>query len=287
MPPTDGLWVWVWNWRNCEGGDASAVAARLNRAGARGAIVKTADGGAWFDQEAPAAAIAQRLRQAGTRCATWQYCYGQDIVGEAQRAIETIALCQPDFHVLDIEDEFASLPDPAGAATQLVGAIRRALPAAPLCYSPLPIIRYHLRLPYRQLTDAGCTMLPQLYWTALRWSPQDTVQVFYSDAQTYELLQNPVAPAYQDAPGAQPTAAELQAFLDLVLARGARGISVWSYEHLDEDGWQRAAQVARALSTVAQGSDPCSTLREQIAAVAAERDRLAATLAQIRALLAS
>jgi len=130
-------------------------------------------------------------------------------------------------------------------------------------------------------------MLPQLYWTALRWSPQDTVQVFYADAQTYELLQNPVAPAYQDAPGARPTAAELQTFLDLVLARGARGISVWSYEHLDEDGWQRAAQVARALSTAEQTSDPCSTLREQIAAVAAERDRLAAMLAQIRALLAS
>lgn len=285
MLPTDGLWVWIWNWRNCDGGDAATVAARLKVVGARGAIVKAADGSGWFDQGAAVSAVCAQLRAQGVQAATWQYCYGRDVAGEAQRAIETITEAQPAFHVLDVEQEFEDLSDAAGAATTLAQTIRAAVPAGfPLCYSPLPAIRYHLRLPYRQLTDAGAIMLPQLYWTGLQWTPQRTVEAFYDDAARYELLTQPIAPAYEDAPGCRPVDDDLDAFVQLTLGRGATGMSVWSYEHLDAAGWARAARAAAALAT-ATAADPCATLRVQLAQLTTDRDRLIGIVAQVKALV--
>ena len=286
MQPTDGFWVWIWNWRNCDSGDAAAVAARLRAAGARGAILKVADGASWFDQGQPATAITAALRAQGVQCATWQYCYGRDVTGEAQRAVETILEAKPAFHVLDVEQEFEDLPDPASTAATLSATVLERVPAGyPLCYSPLPAIRYHLKLPYRQLTDAGLTMLPQLYWTGLQWTPQQTASVFYADAAQYALLGRPIAPAYEDAPGARASDADLDAFVQLVQAQGATGLSVWSYEHLDAAGWQRAARVAQALAPTP--SDPCAALHTQLAAVTQQRDALQHTLDAVRAALAS
>jgi hypothetical protein len=288
MRPTDGFWVWIWNWRNCEGGDAAAVAARLHSVGARGAILKAADGAVWFDQGQPVSAIVAALRAQGTECATWQYCYGRDVAGEAQRAVETVQEAAPLFHVLDVEQEVEDLPDPAAAATALARSVLMHLPAGyPLCYSPLPAIRYHLKLPYRQLTDAGLTMLPQLYWTGLGWTPQQTAAVFYADAAQYDLLPQPVAPAYEDAPGARASDADLDAFVQLTLAQGATGLSVWSYEHLDAAGWQRAARAAQAIAAKAASiADPCAGLGVQLAALTQQRDALQHTLDAVRAALA-
>jgi hypothetical protein len=288
MRLTDGFWVWIWNWRNCEGGNAAAVAARLRSVGARGAILKAADGAAWFDQGQPVSAIVAALRAQGTECATWQYCYGRDVAGEAQRAVETVQAAAPLFHVLDVEQEVEDLPDPAAAATALAQSVlTRIPPGYPLCYSPLPAIRYHLKLPYRQLADAGLTMLPQLYWTGLGWTPQQTAAVFYADAAQYDLLPQPVAPAYEDTLGARAGDADLDAFVQLTLAQGATGLSVWSYEHLDAAGWQRAARAAQAIAAKAASiADPCAGLGVQLAALTQQRDALQHTLDAVRAALA-
>jgi hypothetical protein len=105
-------------------------------------------------------------------------------------------------------------------------------------------------------------MPPQFYWTGLGWSPQQTVEWFYDDATQYNLLTEPVAPAYEDAPGARDADGDHAAFLDLVLKQGATGHSVWSYEHLDDPGWQRAARAAAALNPPA---DPCAAVQAQLA----------------------
>jgi hypothetical protein len=105
-------------------------------------------------------------------------------------------------------------------------------------------------------------MPPQFYWTGLGWSPQQTVGFFYDDAAQYNLLAQPIAPAYEDAPGARDADGDHAAFLDLVLQHGATGISVWSYEHLDDPGWQRAARAAAALNPPA---DPCADVKAQLA----------------------
>ena len=252
MPATDGLWIWIWNWQNCEGGNAATIAAKLKSVGAKGAIVKVADGDHWFEQGQPATAIVAALRAAGTDAATWQYCYGKNATAEMTLGVQTIQQCAPAFHVLDVEQEFEDYSNAATVATALASGIKADIAEGfPLCYSPLPAIRYHLRLPYRQFTDAGLLMLPQLYWTGLQWTEQQTREWFYVDAAQYGLTGQPIAPAYQDSAGCRPTEDDLRSFLAGILAAGATGCSVWSYEHLDAGGWARAALAALLLRSAA------------------------------------
>lgn len=286
-----GVYLWVWNLRNCEGGDLAAIAQRVKSAGAAGVILKASDGNTWFDQGQPVSAVIPALEKLGCRCATWSYHYGQDVAGEAQRVNETIAVA-PAFHVLDIEQEVEDLPNPSIVADQLVQAIAANNPAnVPLCYAPLPAIRYHLRLPYRQLTDAGLTMLPQLYWTGIQWSVAQTVAVFYGDATQYDLLTQPVFPAYEDAAGARATAADVATFVAAIQAQGAAGCSVWSYEALDAGGWERVALAAAAFAPVAPPADPCVELRQELtdaqANVVALSGEITALAAKISAAVAA
>lgn len=247
----DGLWVWVWNWPNCDGGDYDAVAARLRACNANGVIVKASDGASWFNQHVPVSTIITELRKRGVRVATWSYHYGMNAVGEAQRVIETLAAA-PDFHVFDVEAEVEGLANPAAYATTLLSTINAMnRNNVPLCYAPLPAIRYHLKLPYRQFTDDKCAMLPQLYWTGLNWTVQQTTTVFYGDALQYALVGEglpTVYPVYEDSTGFAPTAADVDAFATSIMQHGATGASVWSYEEMDDAAWARARSVALALS---------------------------------------
>src|SRR3970282_21238 len=90
MATLDGKWVWVWNWRRCDDADPARVAARPEAAGCRGALIKAYDGPHWFDQGLPWREIARALKADGLAVGGWGYHYGQDIAGEAPRAMETV-----------------------------------------------------------------------------------------------------------------------------------------------------------------------------------------------------
>ena len=285
MTPFDGTLVWIWNLVNCDGGDYDAIAGRIKDVGARGVIVKASDGGNWFPQgrngQTPVSEIVSELRGRGLTAVTWGYCYDYSEAAEAQRAIETIEQARPDAHVLDVEQEDEQQPGTAADATALAHAIKSASPPDfPLAYAPLPAIGLHVRLPYRQFTDAGLAMLPQLYWSALGWTPQYTVRQFYEALATYDLARQPIYPAYIDAAGARATDEDLAAFLALVAMHGVTGVSVWSYEHLDSDGWRRVAQAARAFP--ATTPDPCVSLRQQLTALSTELAGANARLEAVR-----
>lgn len=187
-----------------------------------------------------------------------------------------------DLHVFDVEAEIEALPRPDQAANALIQSFRTSLPRQPIGYAPIGSIRNHLRAPYRQFTDAGACMLPQAYFTGFGWTPQRTLTELYADLKTYALTQQPVFPAYEDAPtaGAGASAQDVTAFILMARAFGATGISVWSYEHLDEAGWQRVAAAARLLDP-----EPYATLSAQLSTSTAERNALITTIANVKAAL--
>src|SRR2546422_3499714 len=146
MGGLEGKWVWLWNWRRCDGGDALLVAARLNAAGCRGALVKAFDGPRWFNQGAPWRDIAASLKEHGLSVGGWGYLYGEDAAGEARRAIETAQYREADLLVLDVEAEFKDRPD---AAEEICRRIREALgPEYPLYFSSFALPQYHGTFPF-------------------------------------------------------------------------------------------------------------------------------------------
>jgi LysM domain len=237
-----GKWVWVWNWRRCEGGDVQRVAARLRTAGCAGALVKAFDGPRWFDQGRAWREIAAELKTNGVTVGGWGYCYGNDPVGEAQRAIETAQYGQADLLVLDVEAEYKGRPQ---AAEELCRRIRDALgPDFPLYFSSFAIARYHRSFPF-EIFHRHCTgAVPQVYWNAFRWPVEQSLGWMYEDHAALGIPPERIFPAgglYREGTVRYPPAGEVREFVQLAAARGSRGVGFWSYEHMNEEMWQAVA----------------------------------------------
>lgn len=235
----DGKWVWIWNWPRCDGGEATTVAQRLKAAGCAGALVKAHDGPYWFDQGQPWREICRALKAFGLRVAGWAYLYGHDWQGEAQRAIETIHYGEADAYVMDVESEFKGRPDVAEALCQ---RLRQGVGQDfPLFYSTFAIARYHQQFPYAAFERHCSGTLPQVYWNAFRWPVEQALGWTYEDYASLGIAADrilPVAGAYAQGFVAYPSGEELQRFVQSAGERGSKGVSFWSYEHMDDIRWR-------------------------------------------------
>jgi hypothetical protein len=267
----EGKWVWVWNWRRCDGADAARVAARLRVAGCAGALVKAFDGPRWFDQGRAWRDIAAELKANGVAVGGWGYCYGNDPAGEAQRAIETALYGQADLLVLDVEAEYKDRPQ---AADELCRRIRDALgPEYPIYFSSFAIARYHRSFPF-EIFRRYCTgAAPQVYWNAFRWPVEQSLAWTYVDYAALGIPPeqiHPVGGLYQQGTVTFPPPDEVRAFAQVAAQQGSRGVSFWSYEHMNEEMWQ-------AVASANIGAPP----EEEEGMSSAEFDQVNASVAQL------
>ncbi len=275
-----GKWIWVWNWPRCDGGDPARVAERLHAAGCRGALVKAFDGAYWFDQSRAWREIAADLRSHGVAVGGWGYLYGRDPAGEAQRAIETAQYGQADLLVLDVETEFKGHPE---AAEEVCRRIREALgPDYPLYFSTFAIARYHRSFPYGAFQRYCTGTAPQVYWNAFRWPLEQALGWTYEDyaglsVPTESLF--PVGGLYQEGFVRYPEPDDVRRFIEDAAARGSRGVSFWSYEHMSEEMWQAVASARIGEQEEAQmSSKEYELVTASVAQLTARVDRLEAEI---------
>lgn len=260
-----GKWVWIWNWRRCLGGDPARVARRLHQAGCAGVLVKSDDGGHPFDQGQPVWEIVHALQQEGLRAGCWGFVYGCDrptvIYGDLKYTwAEEAAMAArfigerpspsyrgPDVYVVDIEGEYERQPaDPFANAERYLQAVRSAVGRRfPLAYAPLAQPDYHRRLPYAVFQRHCQAVLPQAYHNAMGVSPERALALSYGAFAREGLLALPIAPAG----GAYGTvsADELRRWATEAISRGARMLSWWSFEHIENEQpalWDAIADVA-------------------------------------------
>jgi len=252
-----GKWVWVWNWRRCDGGDPAKVAARLRKAGCRGALIKAHDGPRWFDQGRPWREIAAALKAEGLAAGGWAYLYGRDPAGEARLAGETVSYGGADLFVLDVEAEFEGQPE---AAEELCQRVREQVgPDYPLYYSSFAITRYHRSFPYAVFERCCRGAAPQVYWNAFRWPVAQAVRWTYDD---YAALGTPpqrlfpVAGLYSGRGVPYPAQADVAAFAAEAARSGSPGVSFWSYEHMSDEMWD-------AVGAIPAEEGPMSSLEFQ------------------------
>lgn len=258
----DGTFIWIWNVRNCDGGNPDVIAQRCRQHGVTGVLVKSDDGGAWFDQGQPWPAIAAALRANGLVVAAWGYHYLDDWAAEADRAIETIQSGVCDAYVSDLEAESE------GKARQCEAFFRRIRAAVgdrfPIGYAPLPVIDYHQSLPYLQANAYADVVIPQFYGRLLSsgtdgtlrrhadGSPLWSVDRLWEQWERWSAIWRagghrvpPIRPAF-DAflPG---SAEDIPAYIASLTARQIPGCSFWSYEHLTKPVWAAIGASSRAL----------------------------------------
>ncbi len=278
-----GKWIWVWNWRRCDGGDPQAVVNRLKSAGCRGALVKAFDGGYWFDQGLAFRDIARRLHARGVSAGAWGYLYGEDTAAEASRAIETAQYGEADLLVLDVESEFKGHPE---AALDVCRRIREALgPEYPLYFSSFAIARCHRSFPFEAFREYCTGTAPQVYWNAFRWPLAQAVGWTYDDYASMQIGSGDVFPVgglYEEGATTYPTAAEVREFVRSAAARGSRGVSFWSYEHMDDEMWSAVGgSPLDAGEEDEMSSQEYETLSQQLVAVGARVQRLESEVASL------
>lgn len=245
-----GLWIWYTDRELAqshglssalvaEGGDLPAIARRARGAGLSHLFVKCGEYGYWLQWE-PAL---DYLKKAGFRVLGWSYCRGDDPAQEAESAIRA-AKAGADGHVFDVEAEFEGK---ARAATELGARVRDALgPDYFLGYAPLPIIDFHLNLPYLQFNRFCQGVLPQFYWKALgRFGSLDFLFGQWEKwGQRWREAEEPLPqlfPIGQAYGGVD--AAEIAAFVTACRERGILGFSLWEWAQMGPEAWEAIAQL--------------------------------------------
>jgi hypothetical protein len=113
-------------------------------------------------------------------------------------------------------------------------------------------------------------ILAQTYWTDFGVAPEACL----TQIAACQQLGVPVIPVL---PG--DGAGGFAGFWAAARGMGCTGVSAWRLGSMD------AAALAAFAALEVAPPDPCSDLRGQIAAITAERDRLAATLSRVRTAL--
>jgi hypothetical protein len=233
--------------------------------------VKAFDGGYWFDQGLSFRDVCRCLKARDIGVGGWGYLYGENTAAEASRAIETAQYGEADFLVLDVESEFKGHPE---AAADVCQRIRVTLgPDYPLYFSSFALARYHQSFPFEAFRRYCTGTAPQVYWNAFRWPLEQALGWTYEDYAGMQIPPAEVFPVgglYQEGAVTYPTPQEVRDFAREAARRGSRGVSFWSYEHMDDAMWQAVASAALAGGEEAEmSSQEYEQLSQQLVAVGA------------------
>ncbi|MGW8249734.1 MAG: nuclear transport factor 2 family protein [Anaerolineales bacterium] len=239
-----GKGFYIWKIRECENGENQAIVEAAVRAGLTHVLIKIADGAYSYNLDPsgvdPVPGLVQALRKRGIQAWGWQYLYGKDPVGEANKAIQRIHQCQVDGFVMDVEKEFKE-PGKQAAAVKYLDRLRTAFPDLPLGLSSYRFPSYHPQIPWREFLEHCDYNMPQVYWV-LAHNPVDqlnrSVQEFQAITPYRPIV--PTGSAYKSGSW-QATPEEVTAFLRAAQELNLSGTNFWEWGNCRRylpDTWQ-------------------------------------------------
>lgn len=259
MTMPSGRGWWVWDLRNI--GSIEVVIEQATAANCTHVLLKGGDGPAFWAHQMTEANV-RKLKDAGLGVYAWTYGYGGTSPGSAHAprewsiddeiavARQVIAVPGLDGFVVDVEAEWRDQMNAAATAERFAAAVREMWSGF-FAYSPVPVIDYHLHLPYVQFNAVCDAVLPQFYCRALGWSFPDLLEQWTRWEATWRANGYRVPPIL---PAGETFGA---AGYDDVIAfeRAATPFGAWSYWEL---GQARPEHLAAFKALDSQGS-PVST----------------------------
>jgi len=106
----EGKGFFIWKIRDCENGDRNAIANLALQANFTHVLIKVADGIYGYNIEPNgtdlAPPVVRALQSKGLQVWGWHYLYGDNPIGEANKAIQRIDQLNLDGYTLDVEGEY-------------------------------------------------------------------------------------------------------------------------------------------------------------------------------------
>lgn len=170
-----GKGFFIWKIRECESGDIQAIASLAAQAGLTHVLIKIADGTYSYNLDPSGVdlvpGLVRALHDRGIQAWGWHYIYGNDPVGESNKAIQRINQTGVDGFVIDVEKEFKA-PGRDLVAVRFMDRLRTAYPDLPVALSSYRFPSYHPRIPWKEFLERCNYNMPQVYWV-LAHNPSD------------------------------------------------------------------------------------------------------------------
>ncbi len=180
-----GKGFFIWKVRGCENGDPATIATLAQEGNYSHVLVKIADGTYSYNIETGGRdlviPVVQALHARGIQVYGWHYVYGDDPIGEANKAIQRIQQTRVDGYVLDVEKEYKE-PGKKAAAVTFMNRLRSAFPNLPMGLSSYRFPSYHPQVPWKEFLEYCNFNSPQVYWQGAH-NPADQVRRTVSEFQ--------------------------------------------------------------------------------------------------------
>jgi len=238
--------MYLWQIKNVSGGNPATIAAQAHAMGLNSVWIKAADGpgaynlkllNTWLDIIIQP--VMDALRSYGIGVWAWQYNYGSNPEGEADRLLERQAKYHFDGWILDPESEYKL----AGASAAERFFSRLGSRSFPLGLSTYRWPYVHPEFPWLPFMREADFYAPQVYWMQAHNPAQQLercVAEYRQKGASYHLPERPIIPvgaAYHEN-GWQPTHTEIQEFFDRARAMGLPGVSFWEWGHAQRYGFE-------------------------------------------------
>ena len=223
-----GKGMFIWKIRRCEGGDPEAIARVAAEAGLTHVVVKVADGIYKYnvlrgrDLVPP---LITAMKRRGIQVWGWHYVYGNDPVGEANRALQRARELDLEGYILDAEDHYKGK---FRQARVFMRRIQGNMPI-PLGLSSYRFPEYHPDFPWQEFMPPMDYVMPQVYWL-LAHNPGDQLRRSLRQLRRYNsrAIYVPTGSMYRIT-NWRPSASEIREFMQTAIDEGLPAVNFWEW----------------------------------------------------------
>lgn len=253
-----GKGFFIWKIRQSENGDIQAISNTAARDGLTHVFIKIADGAYSYNIDPSGVdlvpGLVQALHKNDIQVWGWQYIYGKDPIGEANKAIQRISQCQVDGFIIDVEKEYKE-PGKKIAAEKYIDRFRAAFPDLPVGLSSYRFPSYHPQVPWSEFLEMCNFNMPQVYWVKSH-NPADQlsrcVQEFQAITPYRPII--PTGSAFKSG-GWQSTPEDVTLFLETAQKLNLTAANFWEWancRHYIPDVWETISKYVWSAGLVQQ-----------------------------------
>jgi hypothetical protein len=262
-----GTGMWLHDWSKTEGGNNRAVVARAKRVGLTTLFVRTGSTHDGWTGTPTLRALLPATRGSAIKVVAWDFPELQDPAGDARRLAKAAHFsCAGCPRVVGVAPDIETAAEGTKISEQAVDryytTLRRALPrdVSILATVPWPSEMRVGKYPYARTAMYADALLPMAYWYDR--SPAAVTATSMAYLGRFHKPVMPVGQGYDsriDAPylAADPDpGGSVQAFLLTAKRRGARAVSLWSWQTTGGQQWSALARARSLFRPVIAGVTP-------------------------------